>query len=464
MTLRTAVCALSLALVSISGCAQVERQAGMKDVRGLVTDRIGQDVQWHQEAAEDAAAAEAVHSLLERDLTADAAVQIALLNNRSLQGVYEELGIAQAELVQAGLLRNPVFEGEIHFGSAGASVELSLVQNFLRIFQIPLRKRLASAAFEAAKLRVAGSVIDLAGQTRRDFYAVLAANQRLELHRTVAAATAASYEYARRLHAAGNITDLDLAQERALHEEGKLDLAAGELEASAARERLNTVMGVWGPDTAWHTVPRLDGLEKVEEVESMAILEQRAIERSLDLGALRQDILVNAQRVGAARPLWLWDAEVGVAADRDTDGSWGIGPAISTPLPIFDQGGPARAIASGRWKQAHDRYIFLAVAVRAGVREMRTRVLATHDRAVYYQAIVLPLRRTITDETQKQFNAMQISAFQLLTAKRQEIEAGERYIDALEEYWTARTQLDLILEGSLTNLETESPQSKAGQR
>ena len=59
--------------------------------------------------------AEKLQALLEGELTTNAAVQIALLNNAALQATFEELGIAQAELVQAGLLKNPVFAGHVRF-------------------------------------------------------------------------------------------------------------------------------------------------------------------------------------------------------------------------------------------------------------------------------------------------------------------------------------------------------------
>jgi hypothetical protein len=50
-----------------------------------------------------------VQTLLAQPLTADAAVQLALLNNSGLKASLTELGIAEAELVQAGRLRNPAF-------------------------------------------------------------------------------------------------------------------------------------------------------------------------------------------------------------------------------------------------------------------------------------------------------------------------------------------------------------------
>jgi len=60
---------------------------------------------------------------------------------------------------------------------------------------------------------------------------------------------------------------------------------------------------------------------------------------------------------------------------------------------------------------------------------------------------MLPLRRQITEQTQLEFNAMQIGGFQLLQAKREEIETGAAYIEALREYWIARAMLEQTISG-----------------
>jgi cobalt-zinc-cadmium efflux system outer membrane protein len=121
-------------------------------VRQTVAERTGMKVHWSNGSKEDAEAAAAVNDLLSHDLTADAAAQIALLNNHELQAIYEELNLAQADVVQAGLLRNPVFSGEVRFATdgGGTGVVLDVAQDFVSLLWMPLRKGRAEAAFEAA--------------------------------------------------------------------------------------------------------------------------------------------------------------------------------------------------------------------------------------------------------------------------------------------------------------------------
>ena len=90
-------------------------RAGFSDVSTAVEARSGKRVVWNLGTELDAQVAQEVRALLHDTLTADGAIQVALLNNRNLQALYAELGVAQADLVQAGLLKNPVFDGAVLF-------------------------------------------------------------------------------------------------------------------------------------------------------------------------------------------------------------------------------------------------------------------------------------------------------------------------------------------------------------
>src|SRR6266496_6612155 len=135
-----------LAAATFAGCAHVDPNPAFADLANTVHLRTGKRVQWNRSSAGDAQAQAAVTSLLSRPLTADSAVQVALLNNHNLQATYEELGIAQADLVEAGLLKNPVFYFERRL--PGQAAEIDLVQEFVDILLLPLRKRIAAAQFE----------------------------------------------------------------------------------------------------------------------------------------------------------------------------------------------------------------------------------------------------------------------------------------------------------------------------
>src|SRR5437667_9300953 len=235
--------------VALVGCAHVDPNPAFRELANTVHLRTRKRVQWNRGSAEDAQAQAAVASLLSRPLTADAAVQIALLNNHNLQATYEELGIAQADLVEAGLLRNPIFTFERRF--PGQALEADLLKEFIDILLLPLRKRIAAAQFEAAKLRVGHEILNLAGEVRAAFYEHQGDQQLVDLRKTVAEATERSAETALRMQQAGNLKNIDLATEEASHAQAKIELAKAQGEAVQTRERLHKLMGACCVQTKW---------------------------------------------------------------------------------------------------------------------------------------------------------------------------------------------------------------------
>ena len=453
---RANVWVVTIAAATLVGCASVPREAGFPDVERIVSERTTHRVRWDRGSPSDTAVAEAVRGLFQKELTADEALQISLLNNRSLQATYEDLMVAQADLVAAGLLNNPVFDAEIriHEAGGGTGAELALMQDFIDLLYIPMRRKIAGSAFEAAKLRVAGRVIDLGGEVRAAFYTLQSSQQLLEMRQQVVAATAASYEVAKRLRAAGNNTELDLANEQALYEQSRLELRAAESQVVQDRERLNRLMGLWGPDAAsWSISNRLP--EAPQDVAIAEGLERTAVERSLDLAAARRDVEAASRSMGLAAPIGLLpEAEVGASAEHEAEGSWAVGPAFSLPIPLFNQGQPAIASARAELRRARQEYHALAVRVRSRTRAARDAAIAAHDQAEHYRKVVLPLRNKIVEQTQLQYNAMQIGPFQLLDAKQRQIDAGVAYVRALRAYWLARVDLDQLLSGRMPAGET----------
>jgi outer membrane protein, heavy metal efflux system len=443
--------ALRFALMSIAaGCAAVNPRAGLDDIERLVTQRGSLAVAWPADADAAKELDDTVGELLAKELTAESATRIALLNNRNLQALYRELGVAEAELVQAGLLPNPVLSANVRFGlgPSGTGTELGLVQDLISALQIPLRKRIAGADLEIAKLEVADAVLNLALDTKASFYRLQGALQMLELRRTVAAATALALDVAQRQHAAGNTTDLDRATEQALSEEAKVELAIAEGAVLGDREELNTLLGVWGDRTVWTVAPRLARPPEVD-VEATG-LESLAVSQRLDLEAARMRTLGALAQYRLGRFYGIVPAaSLGTKAEREVGGGWSIGPALDLPIPLFDQRQAQLAGSAARVHANEERHAALAIRIRADVRRARTRLEAARARAQYSERVILPLQARIVEQTQREYNAMVIGVFQLLQAKRDEIAAGQRYIETLTEYWVSRTELERAVGGEL---------------
>jgi outer membrane protein, heavy metal efflux system len=440
------------------GCASIQKERGHAEVAALVEERLGRKTRWNQGMPEDAEVSRHLDALLKEDLTSDHAVEVALLNNPALQGTYEDLGVSQADMVQAGLLSNPTFEGSIGFpisGSGFSENEFSLVQNFVELFTLPLRKRVAQEQFVADTLRVAHEALTTAAEVRKAFLEVQALQQLVELRRMALRAAEAAADLSARLREAGNITELELASEQAAAEGARLELAEDELALVEAREHLNRLMGLWGPRTQWTLSEKLPELPAREA--PLERLESLAIRQRLDIDAARKQaaLLWNALEL-ARGTRFFGRVEVGVHTHRDADGPRLFGPTLTLELPIFDQRQALIARLEAQHRQGERRLAELSVNARSEVRVARVRLLSLRLVADRYRRVVLPLREKVVEQSQLQYNAMQLGLFQLLTARREQVEAYRGYIEAVRDYWMARADLERLVGGRLP-AETEAP-------
>jgi cobalt-zinc-cadmium efflux system outer membrane protein len=435
----------------IAGCAQVPKKGGFGDVQRMVGDRVDYRLSWNQGLPEDREVQQAVDALLEKELTVDSAVQIALLNNARLQATYEELGVSQAEVVQAGLFKNPNVFGRIRFpdvSSAANNLEFGIVQNFMDLLMLPARKKIAAARFEQTKAMVADEVLSIVLEVEKAYFEVQGAANSRQVRARIVETSGASYEFARRLYDAGNISELSLANEQGQYEEMRVRLAESDVLLLTARERLIRLMGLWGKRIDWKMPPRLPDIP-AQEI-PLEKLEALAVANRLDLESARREIDVLAQRLGTT-VTWRWisDLEVGVSAERDTDRTWVIGPELTLELPLFDQRQAKVAEGEALLRQKVNNLTALAVDVRSEVRTLRDKLVMQRYLIDHYKKVIIPLRERIVTLTLEKYNYMLVGAFDLLLAKQQEFDTYAKYLEAVRDYWTIRADLRKAVGGRL---------------
>jgi cobalt-zinc-cadmium efflux system outer membrane protein len=460
--LKPILIAAALPLIFV-GCASTNPKAAFDDVGRHITARTEHDVRWMREDAERDEMEKSVTALLQTNLTAQSAVAIALLNNRSLQAEFEEIGVSQAELSQASRLRNPEFEGAWRLPTSGPKVvnaEYALAQNFLDLLTLPARKAIAARNLEVTKLRLADRVLALAEEAQTAFFTVQAGQQLTNRLALIAEVNEAAADVAKRQHEAGNITDLELQNLQATYAQSRLDLARAQAQLRADSEKLNRTLGLWGKQTTWKIETELPPPpEKELPVESVETL---AVSQRLDLAAARTQV---ANLQGALKlkksVRWLPAVSVGVAAEHELDRTWVLGPSLSLEVPIFDQGQPELARLAAHYRRAARNFEAQAVNIRSEVREARDALIAARDVAEYYSKVLLPQRQRILRESLLQYNAMQIGNIALLSAKEREAIAEREAIEARRDYWIARARLERAVGGTFTPVTgANSPKAK----
>lgn len=452
MTDRQYMPGRSLALAGLlglvlTGCATFSKDGGLESVSMMTKERTGQDVRFSKPSPDASSTSGEINQLLAQPLTPDTAVQIALLNNKGLQASFAELGVAEADLVQAGRLRNPGLSFGRMRGGEDIEIERSVMFDLVGLLTIPIRSGIEQRRFEQARLQATSQAVQLAADTRRAYFNAVAAQQTAQYMEQVQAAADAGDELARRLAQVGNFSKLDQARQQVFYAEATAQVARARHNATAAREQLTRLLGLWGPGAAFKLQDRLPDLPKTPG--DMADAEQLAMSQRLDIQMAKHDAEATASALGlsrATRFINVFDA--GYQNKSETGAPRANGYEIELALPIFDWGGARTAKAEATYMQSVHRTADTAVRARSQVREAYSAYRTTYDLAKHYQTEVVPLRKRISDEVLLRYNGMLASVFELLADARDQITSVNAAIEAQRDFWISETDLQAAINGT----------------
>jgi outer membrane protein TolC len=442
MPIRMAAIVCTLLL---SACQAFSPDGGMDVVTSVAGPALDKQIAAIR-TEEDAAGARAtLDRLLGRPLTADAAVQVALLNNRGLQAAYDELAVAEARMVGESLPPNPGFSLMRIAGSVELEIERRIVTDILALATLPARSEIARLRFHEAQLTAALETLRVAADARRAYYEAVGARETVGFLAQAEAAARAAAELAGRLVETGAVNKLDEARERVFHAETGAQLAAARQRAASAREALIRALGLAGGDLQFRLPDALPALPR--RARSLRAVEADAIDRRVDLRIARIKLEALAKSYGLTEATRFINVLEGGYADKLTkDELTGQkarlrGFEVQLQVPLFDFGEVRVREAQATYLQAVNRLAEKAVNVRSQAREAYATYRSAYDIATRYQRNILPLRATIADQTQLRYGAMQIDEFTLLTEARQRINSTIAAVDAKRAFWLASADL-----------------------
>jgi outer membrane protein TolC len=448
--------ALASSVLVLGACASFSTDSGFEAVKTSVSERFGAEPRWTRSDAERTDVRQEVKTLLGKPLGAQSAVEIALINNRGLQAAYGELGISEADLVQAGRLPNPAFGFERLVRGGEIEIGRAIIVNVLGLITMPARTHIERQRFEATKLRVAAEASRVAVDTQRAYYAAVAAQEGAKYMVQVKDAAEASAELARRMARAGNFSKLDQAREQLFYAESTAQLARVSQAAVAQRESLTRLMGLSGEDIAFVLPDRLPDLPK--SARNIEALEASALKQRLDVQSAMKDAESVAASFGLTRATGVLNVlEVGYQHNSETGKPPQKGWDVELRLPIFDWGSVRNARAQASYMQAVDRAAEVAIRARSEVRESYDAYHSAYDLARHYRDEIVPLRKRISEENVLRYNGMLVSVFELLADARQQVSSVNAYIEALRDFWIA----DATLQSAMT---ATSPGASAPRR
>ena len=417
---------LTTAIGSILGCATVANE-GKSTVPPPLTTNMNSELTFY-----------------ETPLTADKAVQLALVNNQNLAAVYAELGFAKAEVFAGSRIRNPLLSfSRLNSNTGLDQIVWGISASLTDLITLRSRKKLATAEALAIEEKVQAYVADVQALTYQHYYQYLASKQRLQVAQEISTISKLILETTQRYSDAGNVTALKLAEAKIGASEAKLELLQTQAANLMARTKMSETLGIRASQS-WHLpdqlpLPDIANREANEDLDKAI---QQALKQRPDLKAARSKIAALRLRLKSHNlENTTGDIELGAERERETGGERLTGPIIEWEVPVFSRGQAEQLriraeleVARAELKQLTlelTNSIYLALAGREN----------SANKIMQYQNHLLPAHTNAVARTQEEQFFMLIGVFEVLQSKKRQYQAFLGYIDAVEEYWLTNTAL-----------------------
>lgn len=406
----------------LQSCTSLDTTADYEEAMTLVEARTGWRPTWNAPWAETVPSWDG-----QSPLTVEQAVTIALQNNREMRANLEAIATARADLVQSGLLPNPVLSVAFGFsidGSGGATtVSASLIQQLADLWQRPARQDAAAASLREQILSVSDSALRLVADVRGDHARILYAQHGIALTESHIELVQRSIELTQRRIRAGEATDLDANRLRQLQFSLQAELTQQRLELGTLKREMLSRIGMaqlradWSADDAI-IMPASAASEMTED----QLIELVHVQR-LDVAAAKQAFEALRHELRVAKLGAIPDVDAGPAYEREDDRRDELGAAIDVEIPIFDTNQARVARAMSQLRRARAEYEDAAQTAIAEVRNAWLQTRTAQELVTFYQENVLTLAADNLSLAERAFQAGQVDMTVVLETRRQLIEA-----------------------------------------
>lgn len=434
-------------LATLAGCATGDELGAFDTVNHEVGARTNRAVIWQRDDKSKARANYLARQLLSERLSANRAIQLAFLRNPSVQASLSDIGIAEADVAQAGRMKNPIVSIERLAGGGIIEIERTVLFSLMSLFTIPARSAIAQDKAEKARYDAALAIMKVAADVERSWIEAVTATERVGLMERIAESAKAAEELGNRMAEAGSMKEIDLAKIKARRAETAGQLGKVRITVKMTREKLIRAMGIWGGDLRFRLPKRLPKLPR--RPRRIRSLERYAVMKRLDIRAAHKEVDNLRKTLGLTRVTSVINLlELSVRRDTEKEGGAKTlfkGFEAEFAIPIFDPGDAKVDRAKWTYMRAVEALKSVAINARSEVREAYHSYRGGLDLARHYQTRLVPLNRKIAEEELLRYNGMLVGVFELLAATRQQAEAEMRAVDARRDFWMAEAQLRFAL-------------------
>jgi outer membrane protein TolC len=433
----------------LAGCASVEPAKLLAPSQQDLALFTSAPLQLAATAEQVAQRSSVAQRLLEQPLQQADAVGLAWHNSPAWQALLAQAVADASQAAQQGRIANPRLG--LEWSSLLDETEIARRISFglLDVLTLPHRQDMAARAVQQVQLQLSMDLVAQISTVRQAWVRAVAAQEAAVYAAQVQEAAGIGAELARRIQLVGNSSKLQAARQQLWYAQATVQLAQARDEAQSAREALVRALGLDSAQAqTLRLAARLPDLPATPKAYDQTM--EQAWQTRLDLRMARA-AWDGAQ---AARSLGLWtsrgDLEIGLhhVLEQDPHGSnVRQGLELDIALPLFDDGSlrraglDARSLALALQVQATERQ------AASQLRESYAHYRSTYELARQYRDELLPLRKTMSEETLLRYNGMLVSVFDLLVDAQEQITLVRAALAAQQQFWLADAALQAALVG-----------------
>lgn len=431
----------------LTGCATVEINEEWQRINAFSSEQIGKDILWQKNEEDERVIKEKIKELLSDGLSMEDSIRIALLNNKKLQAAFEEIGIAKADLVQAGLLTNPDLSAifRFPFGGGKTGIEVGGLLNISDLWQIPIKKKVASTRLEIVINQIFNKILDIVKEAKTayiDYASLFLIRDETERMIDMVEEWKDHLIYREKF---GFTKAIDIYMAEAISTDMEMEFSKTESELLMARYRLNRIMGL--SDNKWEIEANLKFLEERPPLPSLESLISEAITKRPDIKMAKTQVEEARRILSLEKTRIFSNVQAGITYERGIDGEDSIGPEIGIQIPIFNQNQAQIAKAEYRLRQAEKELEAKKEEVREEVSISFERLYFLNQQISFLKEKIIPAHEAAVAYAERYFNAMELNMLYLLEARKNLIEAKKNYLRTIKEYNIVLAELERIVSG-----------------
>ncbi len=436
---------LLVLLLLLSGCHKIRIENEFKALKNSLRDSAGADIRY--DSCSDPAREITIRNQLAHGLSRDEAVKITLQNNPSLQADFDRLGIAKADLIQAGLYTNPQTTTLVHIptkdhgpDAAQVDIESTLTGKLSDLWRVPLRTRIHEDELQIVTLRILTTILDLIEQTKSAYDSTVKANLQLENDELLLSFTKElrdeiyyrqGFGYSNELHKNNADAQVTVAQSAVINRKK---------ESMSTSLHLTELLGI---SPTRHPIVLTDSIMESRQVPTIACLEGYTLENHPEILIARYKIKRYEDTVTFEKASIWKDVAIGVGYKQDFDKQFrGWGPAVDFEIPLFDTNYAQIAKAEFELERAKKKMRSKTIKVQREIRMYSIQAQQELLEIKHYSKKVIPSYEKSVDYTYTYAQTMQLTMLEALDSQLNLYRAKQELIEKYYNFHSSYNKLE----------------------